>query len=493
MVSANGPHVAEESVPEQRDRRRREHRLERHRQKSNHDQLINEFQPDAVELERRAMPTAAWMTLYTVAALIVSSVVWASWAEVDRIVTAQGKLVSVDAPILIDSKLSTPIASLNAKFGDRVKAGMVIATMDPTFSDADVAQLEVRKASLDAVIARLRAERENQPFDISSRGEDRDWSMQLQLYQDREREYRAQVRKYEAQLATINVQLDNSRRETESNFETYEQYNKLSKKFRALLEKGSTSEIQMLQWELQVKQAKQDVLTGSSRSKELLKSMEAIEAEQNAFRASWKTEVVTELVNATDELKSIEQDTKKAMRQNQFVELRVPNDLPYEEFVVLEVTENSVGTVMQPGESLYKLIPVGVDMEVEIEIEGKDIARLKSATKQEMADGELPAGSDVRVKLSSFPYQKHGALDGVIRTISEGSFEKQLPGGIDSGVTMYRARITLQKPYTLEEVGEDFRLVPGMTATAEIKVGRRKVIEYFLYPLIQSTEALREP
>jgi HlyD family secretion protein len=493
MVSANGPHVADESVPEQRDRRRREHRLEKHRQNSNHDRLINEFQPDAVELERRAMPTAAWVTLYTVATLIVAAVTWASWAEVDRIVTAQGKLVSVDAPILIDSKLSTPIASLNAKFGDRVKAGMVIATMDPTFSDADVAQLEVRKASLDAVIARLRAEREQLPFDISGREADRDWSMQLQLFQDRQREYTAQVNKFDAQLETLDVQLDNNKRETENNFDTFEQYNKLSKKFRTLLKKGSTSEIQMMQWELQVKQAKQEVLAGSSRGKELLKSKEAIEAERNAFRASWKTEVVTELVRATDELKSIEQDTKKAMRQNQFVELRVPGDLPYDEFVVLEVTENSVGTVMQPGEPLYKLIPVGVGMEVEIEIEGKDIARLKPATRRQMEDGELPPGSDVRVKLSSFPYQKHGALKGAIRTISEGSFEKQLPGGIDSGVTMYKARIALDEPYTLEEVGEDFRLMPGMTATAEIKVGRRKVIEYFLYPLIKSSEALREP
>jgi HlyD family secretion protein len=493
MVSTNGPRVAEESVPEKRERRRREHRLERHRQTSNHDRLINEFQPDAVELERRTMPAAAWMTLYTVAALIVATIVWASWAEVDRIVTAQGKLVSVDAPILIDSKLATPIASLNAKFGDRVQAGMVIATMDPTFSDADVAQLEVRKASLDAVIARLRAEREDLSFDIAGHEGDRDWTMQLQLYQDRKREFEAQIKKYDAQLAALDVQLDNSRRETENNFDTYEQYSEYTKEIKLLRAKGSVSKLQVLQWDLQTKQAKQDVLSGSSRGKELLKSMESTAAERNAFRASKKTEIVTELVKATDELKSIEQDTIKANRQNQFVELRVPDDLAYDEFVVLEVTENSVGTVMQPGDPLYKLIPVGVDIEVEVEIEGKDIARLVSATEQERESGELPPGSDVRVKLSSFPYQKHGALDGAIRTISEGSFEKKLPGGVESGVTMYKARIALEKPYTLEEVGKDFRLMPGMTATAEIKVGHRKVIEYFLYPLIRSTEALREP
>jgi HlyD family secretion protein len=493
MVSTNGPRVAEESVPDQRERRRREHRLEQHRRQSNHDALINEFQPDAVELERRSVPGGARWTLYTVVALIVSAVTWANWAEVDRIVTAQGKLVSVDAPVMIDSKLSTPIASLNAKFGDRVKAGMVIATMDPTFSDADVAQLSVRRDSLKAVIARLKAERQAVDFSIAGHEEDRDWLMQLQLYQDRKQEYDAEMRKFDAQSSSFEVQQQNNKSKVANDLDTYERYREYLTEMKILRKKGSVSRLDILQWELQAKQSKQEVLTGSSRSKEIEKSIETVLAERNAYQASKKTEVVAELVKATDEMKAIEQDIKKAERQNQFVELKVPNDLPYDEFVVLEVTENSVGSVMQPGEPLYKLIPVGVDMEVEIEVEGKDIARLKSATLDQIESGDLPGGSEVKVKLASFPYQKHGALLGAIRTISEGSFEKQLPNGAATGVTTYKARIAMKKPYNLLEVPEDFRLMPGMTATAEIKVGRRKVIDYFLYPLIRSSEALREP
>lgn len=155
-------------------------------------------------------------------------------------------------------------------------------------------------------------------------------------------------------------------------------------------------------------------------------------------------------------------------RQNQFVELRAPDDLPYREFVVLERTENSVGSVMQPGEPLFKLIPLGADMEVEIEIQGRDIARLKQATTAEIAEGIFPNGSEARVKLNSFPYQKHGTLEGVVRTIGGGSFEKQLPNGALSGATMYKARVALMKPYNLAEVTDDFRLMPGMVATTEI-------------------------
>ena len=493
MASTNGPRVADESVPDKRERRRREHRVEQHRKKSNHDRLIDEFQPDAVELERQAVPGGARWTLYTVVALIASTIAWAYWAEVDRIVTAQGKLVSVQAPILIDSKLATPIASLNAKFGDRVSAGFVIATMDPTFSDADVKQLEVRKASLQAVIARLRAEREGRIFTIQGHEDDRDWMLQKQLFDDRKTEFESQMAKFDAQNEAFEVQLANNKREINSNIDNYDVYNEYLAEMLQLREKGSVSRLQVLQWEQQTKQAKQEVMAGASRSKELIQSMATVKAERNAYQASAKTKVVTELVKASDEQKSIEQETKKAMRQNQFVELRVPDDLPYDKFVVLERTENSVGSVMQPGEPLFKLIPLGADMEVEIEIEGKDISRLKHATSEEIATGNIPSGSEVRVKLNSFPYQKHGALSGAIRTIGEGTFEKTAPNGASTGITMYKARVALEKPYNLAEVTDEFRLLPGMVATAEIKIGKRRVINYFLYPLIKGSEALREP
>ena len=61
-------------------------------------------------------------------------------------------------------------------------------------------------------------------------------------------------------------------------------------------------------------------------------------------------------------------------------------------------------------------------------------------------------------------------------------------------MTTYKARVKILDPEQLERVPENFRLMPGMTATAEIKVGKRKVIEYLLYPLFRyMNEAIREP
>ena len=99
------------------------------------------------------------------------------------------------------------------------------------------------------------------------------------------------------------------------------------------------------------------------------------------------------------------------------------------------------------------------------------------------------------VKINAFNYQKHGFLSGVVRTISEGAFEqKQGQNQQASGMANYRGRVDLLQPVQLDNVPDDFRLMPGMTASAEIKVGKRRVIEYFLYPLLRYLDTgLREP
>jgi hemolysin D len=495
MESANGTGVAEETVKEKRLRRRQEARNETHRRRHNNDALLNEFQPDAVEIEKRSVPGGARWTLYAVVALMVTVVAWASWAEVDQIVTTQGKLITTESTIVIDSKLTSPLKSINAKFGDRVSAGFVIATVDPTFSAADLSQLNSKKQALLATIARMKAEQSNESFSAVGHEDDADWVMQSQVFAERKNGYKAQLGKLDAERRMFEVQELNSGVEVESLKLSWQQYKHFEIKIKSLAEKNSKSFSDVLSRELQTNDAKLKYLTAVSRGKELVQSLESKDAEREAFSAQWRTQLVTELVAASEELTTVNQELNKANRSNQFVELKVPENLPYKEFVVFEVAEKSVGAMTEPGEPLFRLVPIGVPMEVEVEIQGKDIALLSVVESGSIADGQtLPKGSDARIKLSSFPYQKHGTLDGILRTISEGSFEKKSPNGAATGMTTYKARIAIVDPGQLNELPDNFRLMPGMTATAEIKVGRRKVIEYFLYPLLRYMDrSIREP
>ncbi len=510
MVSTNGSGIEtppdenqttrNETVKEIRHRRRQEARIESHRQRSNNDALLNEFQSDAVEIEKRSVPGGARWTLYTVVGMLVAFIIWANWAQVDRIVTANGKLITTEQAVVIDTKLPSPIKSINARFGDKVSAGFVIATLDPTFSDADLKQLNSQKNALTAAISRLSAERDGVDFAMGEFDTDRDWLMQNQVFLERKKEYVASMNKFEAENSKLVVQLENSDVEIEGGLEAYKKFREYEEVIKKLVQTGSKPKSDVMNRELQSQDARMKYLSAKNRRRELLKSVETLAAERESFAASWRTKTVSDLVSVREQLAQVEQELSKANKSNEFVDLVVPDDLPYKEFVVLEVAEKSVGSIMQTGEPLFKLIPVGVPMEVEVEVDGKDVALIATATPEQVQafvddpKNELPNGSDVRIKLSSFPYQKHGTLDGVVRTISEGSFEKQLPGGVTNGVTTYKARVTILDPEQLERVPDNFRLMPGMTAAAEIKVGRRKVIEYLLYPLFRyMNEAIREP
>jgi HlyD family secretion protein len=157
---------------------------------------------------------------------------------------------------------------------------------------------------------------------------------------------------------------------------------------------------------------------------------------------------------ANRECEDVIEELNKARRMVELVELHVPTDLPSEEYVVLEIAERSPGSAPKPGESLFKLVPANASLEAEIEIPARDIGLIKP-------------DNVARIKLDAFPYQKHGALDGTIVTISEGAFQKGEP---PTSQTLYRARVRLGSTSELKDLPPNYRLLPGMTVVSEIRV-----------------------
>jgi HlyD family secretion protein len=129
------------------------------------------------------------------------------------------------------------------------------------------------------------------------------------------------------------------------------------------------------------------------------------------------------------------------------------------------------------------LVPLNVPLEAEVSVNSRDIARVSTQ-------------ESVRLKLDAYPFQKFGTATGTIRTISRDAFtpnaQDEAPG--TAALPFFKARIRLEDTQLRTSPDEAVHLLPGMTVTAEIKVGRRTVISYFLYPLIRGLdESLSEP
>ncbi len=139
--------------------------------------------------------------------------------------------------------------------------------------------------------------------------------------------------------------------------------------------------------------------------------------------------------------------------------------------IVLNIADWSVGSVIRQADPMFTIVPANVAMEMEVDVLPKDI-------------GLIQVGDFVRVKLDALPFQKHGIVEGKVRLISEDAIESDDP----NANSVYRARIEILDK-KLREVPDSFRFTPGLTGSADITVGKRKIITYFIYPLVRAMES----
>ena len=124
-------------------------------------------------------------------------------------------------------------------------------------------------------------------------------------------------------------------------------------------------------------------------------------------------------------------------------------------------------------------MPLNVALEAEVQIDSVDV-------------GYIKLGDTVHLKLDAFPFQRHGTLDAKVQTISEDAFRKETQTKT-GGDAYYLSRISVEKN-NLKNMLENTRLLPGMTLSAEIVVGKRTVMSYLAWPLTKGLgEAAREP
>jgi HlyD family secretion protein len=431
-----------------------------------------EFQSEARQIDLQRPPRILHATLYTLLALIATAVAWAWVAKVDRIVVARGKLVTTAATIVVQPLEISVVHSLDAKVGDTVRKGEALATLDPTFSQADAAQLRDRIQSLNAQIERLQAEIEERRYapaalDPEARLQLTIWTQTMEQYRAKLDSFDQQIRHVEAEIATRNADHALLERNLSVAREVEEMYH-------GLYQKQFGSKVQWLSAESQRMQIERDMELAHSERLEFEQQLKGLQADKEAYIAEFQSKAGEDLVQARRDRDVAQKLLDKAARRNAITVLTAPADA-----IVLQVAELSVGSVIKEAETLYTLVPLDSPLEAEVSVDGRDV-------------GHVEPGETVRVKLDAWPFQKHGTLSGRLRTISQDSFTPE-PGKDGERQPYYKARVLLTSA-KLRDVPSDFHLIPGMGVTAEIKAGDRTVLSYFLYPLLRGLdESIREP
>ncbi len=437
-----------------------------------------DFQPDAIELEVTPVPGGLRWVLYTVTLLLLTTIAWAYWTKIETFVVAQGKLVPISDPVMIQAAAGSPIRQIHVRFGDIVRSGDLLATLDATMPTADFDSLTARMRTAEARLARLVAEQANATdFDLGSQADSPTWQAEAALFLSRRLAYESQLAEIAAEIAGLQSKVQGNTEEMSGLEEALVIHREVEERMRSLAKTGAQSENAYLSQKLNRQEVDLKVNNLKNQNKQIQNDLVAAERRQERVTADRQAEVSGKIVETTNEISVLTADLDKAIRLMELAELRVPTDLPYDEFFVLEASERTSGSVVRETDPLFKLMPLKDPLRIEAEIAGKDI-------------GDVRLGDSVIIKLDALPYQKHGTLKGHLATISEGAFEKK-EGAAET--TFFRAYVTLDDR-TIQNKPVNFRAVPGMTCKIELQVGKRRVIDYFLYPLFRHLdESLREP
>tara|TARA_R110001599_G_scaffold353823_1_gene599176 strand:- start:57925 stop:59361 length:1437 start_codon:yes stop_codon:yes gene_type:complete len=434
------------------------------------------FLPAALEVQESPPSPASHWLLGLLLCLFVIGVLWASFGQVDIVVTAPGRIIPSGQVKQVQAPQAGTISAILVSEGDRVEEGQALVRLDPTYADADG--------------QRVREQLEDAGLQILWRKALEDWllggreggvAMTIppamdptalaeaeKLYHQHRQEISARMLSLEKELAANGAEQVTARAERARTRATLAVLVERVTAYKTLVDKQYGARVQYLELLQQQTELERSIPVLVSREQQLIENAAAITARRSASLSEVRKHNLMELVRLNSEHSALVQESRKVARLRSQLLLIAPVT-----GTVQELVTHTVGGVVSPAQELMKIVPENASIEVEALLQNKDI-------------GFVNAGQFAEVKVDTFNFTKYGLIDAKIENVSNDVVEDQQLGWV------FKMRLKLVKDsITVED--KLVRLSPGMSVTTEIKTGERRLIEFFLSPLLRyKQESVRE-
>jgi len=432
-----------------------------------------------------APPKQRWI-LWLMAALIAIAAVGLFIAKVDIIVSANGKLATRDSPLVIQPIETSVVRSVAVRVGDKVKAGDVLATLDPTFTEADAAELDTKLRHSQAAFDRLTAEIAGQVYNPANLNDEQ--REQREIYRRRQEEYQAKIASSEIKAQQYRADLEAHKIEAQGLQQQIGLVGEQEQMYKTLVAQNLASKLKLLDTTQRLVEAKDRLATNVGEQKKLQEQINGAIAERDAFNHEWRRKLSDELAQTSGDRDGAAARLSKARMRHALSVMRAPAD-----GTVLEIADRPAGAVMREAETLMRLVPSDVPLVADLQIDTRDVARLHT-------------GDNVTIKFEALPWQQFGLARGTVQTLTPDVLNDENKNETAEDMSApdmktqarqspihYRARIIIDKT-EFRNLPDGFQLRPGMRLVGDIKIGRRSVLEYILNPITRVIdESLREP
>jgi hemolysin D len=439
---------------------------------------IRQFQSETDAIRETPEPVMLRATIMVLATMLVAGLLVSFFTKLDRVVISQGGKIVPEGQVNVFQALDTSlIKSIDVQEGDQVHAGQLLATLDPTFTTADVNQTRLQVASLEAQVARDEAELSGKPLVFPNRP-DADFqnyaALQKALYDQRIAQYNAQVASFDSKISATEATIQKFQKDDERYKQRDDILQKVETMRTTLAEHGTGSQLNLyISQDARLEVLRSMDLTHNSLL-EAKNTLATNHADKHAFIEQWNAALSQDLVTTRGKLDDAKSAFEKASKHQDLVRLtaQVPS-------VVLSIAKLSVGSVLKEGDPFLTLMPLNTPVQAEIKIASRDV-------------GFAKAGDHCVLNVDAFNAAEHGTAEGTLLWVSDGAFSTNDDTNqpVDA---YYKARCSIESTNFIG-VPANFRLIPGMTLSGNVKVGKRSVAMYIIGGMMRGIgESMREP
>ena len=404
-----------------------------------------------------------WSLLVTIIALLVAVIYWATITELDLITRGSGRVIAAGENKTVEVLDAGQVTEIHVTEGQTISQGQIIASINPIFAKSAFDELISKKLNAEAVLTRIKAEIDDKSADylnnkLAAFPADLASSQKL-LYQSRIEEFtakKASILKQIQQLEKIEVEKLNEMNGVNRLLEIND--NELSE-ILPLIQNGVIGKSEMYRLDREKSQLDSQISTISAQIEQNRKAIEKAELEIIQIQKTYRTQLFKEQAVTTQELSEISSQMPKFEQKMSQTKIISPID-----GIVNQLFINSIGAVVNSGEEIAELVPIGEALEIQANIDPKDIAKVEP-------------GQEARVSLTAYDSARYGYMLGsVVKVSTDAVFSEETKS------YMYSVNLSFNNDLKNSD-GSLVTILPGMIGQVDIVQGRRTILEYIWQPV----------
>jgi hemolysin D len=434
------------------------------------------FLPAALSLQESPSHPAPRRAAWAICALFVLALAWACLGQIDIVAVAPGRVVVSERSKTIQPLEASVVRRVLVQDGETVESGQVLVELDATNASADMASVHEQLASADSEARRTAAlidamRRDRAPAlarSVLSRSEGdlplhtdaTDGAATAQLAAEW-LDITAKLGKLAAEHARRKAEMQTVRELIAKLEATLPIARQRETDFKSLTDQGFVSAHAGQDRMRERIEQERDLATQHARLVEARTALTEAEQARAAYVAETSRTLSERHAQAISKREQLVQELSKNEQRSRLALLRSPVAGTVQQLAV-----HTEGGIVTPAQVLMVVVPRDAQVTAEVVVDNKDI-------------GFVNVGDSARVKLETFPFTRYGTIDARVRTVTADAVVDEKRGAI------FPATLALARN-SLDVDGKQIHLSPGMNLTAEIKTGKRRVIDYLLSPVQQT-------